>query len=105
MRAAGFLYLGLGLLLAGAGAYLIVLIAGIIRRSGDPGATTRFTGGGWEAALIFGALGFVLLLGVTGILMGLWQIRHGRRNPKLVRVVIVFYVIFWAAAVLVRAFK
>jgi hypothetical protein len=102
LRVAGALYLAIGLLLSAAAAYLIVLIAGI-SRSGDPQAKTRFSGGGWEATLIFGALSFVLLLGVIGILMGVWQIRHGRRNPKLVRIVIVLYLIFWAGAMLIRS--
>lgn len=104
LRGAGVLYLVLGSLLAGGAACLIVLIAVIVARSDDPVATMRFSGSGWELALAFGALGFVLLLGVVGILMGVWQVRHGRRNLRLVRVVMVLYVIFWVGAMLVQLF-
>jgi hypothetical protein len=45
----------------------------------------------------------VLALGVTGLLMGAWQVVYGRRNLKLVRVVIVLYLIFWVGAILVWA--
>lgn len=101
LRAAGVLYLVLGGLLAGGAAYLMVLVARIVARSDDPDATTRFDGSAWQLALVFGALGFPLLLGVTGILMGVWQVRHGRRNLALVRVVMVFYVVFWVGSILV----
>jgi hypothetical protein len=102
LRAAGVLYLVLGSLLAGGAGYLIVLIAGIVARSDDPEAATLFSGTWWLLALAFGALGFVLLVGVVGILMGVGQVRHGRRSLRLVRVVMVFYVIFWVGAMLIQ---
>lgn len=102
LRAAGALYLVLGALLTAAPAYLIVRVAGIMARSDDPGAATRFTGTGWQAAGVFGVLGFVLLIGVVGLLMGAWQVVHGRRNLRLVRVAIVLYVVFWTGAMLVQ---
>lgn len=103
LRSAGVLYLVLGLLLSGAASYLMIMITGIILSSDDPQSTTRFSGGAWGMVLVFGALGFVLLLGVIGILMGVGQIRHGRRNLRLVRVVIILYLIFMAGAALIRA--
>jgi MFS family permease len=102
LRAAGVLYLGLGVLLTGAAAYLIALVAGIVARSDDPEATWRFTGDAGALALVFGALGFVLVVGVTGLLMGLWQIRHGRRNLALVRLAMLLYLVFWTVAVAVQ---
>jgi hypothetical protein len=104
LRQAGVLYLFLGMLLTAPAEYLILLIARIIARSNDPGATTRFTGGPADVALAFGSLGFVLLLGLVGIAMGAWQVVHGRRNPRLVRVVMVFYVVFWIGAMLISCF-
>jgi hypothetical protein len=55
----------------------------------------------WQLALVYSALGFVLLIGVTGILMGVWQVLHGRRNLMLVRVAMVLYVIFWTGSMLI----
>lgn len=100
LRAAGVLYLVLGSLLTGLATYLIVKIAGMVARSGDPEATGRFTGTWGQLALVYGALGFVLLIGVTGLLMGVWQVLHGRRNLVLVRVTIVLYLIFWTGSML-----
>ena len=96
------LSLVLGALLAGGAAYLIVLIAGIVARSDDPGATTRFSGTGWQLALVYGVLGYVLLHGAVAVFMGVWTLRRGRRSPRLVRVVMGFYVVFWVVAMLVQ---
>lgn len=104
LRQAGVLYLFLGMLLTAPAVYLILLVARIMARSDDPEATTRFNGGPADIALVFGSLGFVLLLGMVGIAMGAWQVVHGRRNPRLVRVVMVFFVVFWIGAMLISYF-
>lgn len=104
LRQAGVLYLLLGTLLTAPAVYMILWVADVMAHSDDPGAATRFTGGPWDAALVFAVLGFVLLLGITGLAMGAWQVVHGRRNLRLVRVVMVFYVIFWAAVMVVPYF-
>ena len=104
LRAAGVLYLVLGLVLSSGVTYLMLLLGGIMRTSDDPTSTIRFSGGTSGAVLVFGILSFVLLIGVIAILMGAWQIRYGRRNLKLVRVVIVIFVIFFVGAMLVRMF-
>jgi uncharacterized membrane protein YsdA (DUF1294 family) len=102
LRAAGVLYMVLGLILSGAAAYLLTLITGRILGADDPEKVARLSESAWTVLLAYGTLGFVLVLGVTGILMGAWQIRHGRRKPKLVRVVIILYLIFMACAALIR---
>ena len=102
LRVAGVVYLVLGLFLSTAATYVMLMLTGIIPNSDDPKSTIRFSGGAWGAALVFGAVSFVLLVGVTASLMGAWQIRYGRRNLKLVRVVIVLYLIFWIGAMLLR---
>lgn len=105
LRAAGVLYLVLGLVLTIAAVGLMALIIVHIVRADDPELKDRLAEGAWVLLMAFGALGFVLVLGVTGILMGVWQIRDGRRNPKLVRVVIILYLIFMACAGLVWALR
>lgn len=104
LRHAGVLYLGLGMLLTAPAVYLILLVARILARSDDPGAATRFTGGPADLALVFATLGFVLLLGIVGIAMGAWQVVHGRRDTRLVRVVMAFYAVFWVGAMLISYF-
>lgn len=99
------LYLVLGTLLTAPAVHLILLIARIMAHPDDPGAATRFDGGPAGVALVFGSLGFVLLLGIVGIAMGAWQVVRGRRDTRPVRVAMGFYgVFFWAAAVLVSLF-
>ncbi|HYO62495.1 MAG TPA: hypothetical protein VER08_02450 [Pyrinomonadaceae bacterium] len=99
LRAAGVLYIFLGLALTGGTVYLL---AAITRMVLYPDGSGRYTGGVWGLVLVYGLLGFVLTIGVTGLLMGTWQVVYGRRNLKLVRVAIVLYVIFIAAGLAVR---
>lgn len=84
--------------------YLMVLIAGIIRHSTDPNATTRFEGDEFMAVMTFGILGFVLLFGITGVVSGIWQIKYGRRNQKLMRVILFLGVVFIVIGALVEIF-
>ena len=86
----------LGWVLVGLGAFLVVFMAGlslvigrIIARSGNPEATTRFTGDANQAAIVFGILGFIALFGLVGIATGASQVRHGKVNRRMVTVVLV----------------
>lgn len=99
LRAAGVLYLFLGLALTAGTVYLLAVITRMVLY---PDGSGLYTGGVWGLVLVYGSLGFVLTLGVTALLMGAWQVVYGRRNLKLVRVVIVLYVIFMAAGLIVR---
>jgi hypothetical protein len=92
----------IGTLLSVGMAYLLVLIDGIIRRSHDPGATTRFTGTAADAAFACGVMGLVLVFGIVAVTAGVWQVRHGTRNPRLVKVVLALAALFIAAGTFVR---
>lgn len=105
IRIRGAVSVVLGILLSGGIGYLIVLIAQIISRSGDPRATTRFNGGPAAAAGIFALLGFILVFGLICIVMGGWMVRYGWRNPKLFRIVWIFGLIFWLAGLVVSLIK
>jgi hypothetical protein len=98
----GAIYLVLGLALSGGILYLMMVIANIMRHSGDPHATTRFNGTPLQAVMVFGVLSFPLLVGITSILMGVSQLRQGRRNPKLVRVAMLWYLVLAASALLIQ---
>lgn len=104
LRAAGVLYLVLGLFLSTVAAYVMLMLGGVVSPLDDTQSNFRFSGGTWGAVFVFGCISFVLLIGVTVTLMGAWQIRYGRRNPKLVRVAIVFYLIFVVGGTLLRIF-
>ena len=84
---------GMALVIIGAGlsagmAYLILVIANIMRERGR-GLTTAFTGTPREAGLIFGILGLVLVIGLTSMSTGLWQVIFGRPNRLLSMAVLV----------------
>lgn len=102
IRALGWVLLVTGTLLSGGMAYLLVLINGIIRHSDDPGATTRFTGTAADAAFAYGVMGLVLVFGVVAVTAGVWQVRHGTRNPRLVKVVLALAALFIAAGTIVQ---
>jgi len=86
----------LGWVLVGLGASVVAVMAGlslavgrIIARSGNPEATTRFTGDAGDAAIMFGIFGFIALFGLFGIAAGASQIRHGKVNRRMVTAVLV----------------
>ncbi len=89
----------LGFLLTGGMAYLMMLIAAIIRHSADPKATTRFNGGPVAASGIFALLGLVLMFGIISIVMGSGMLRYGWRNAKLKRIAWIFAILFWLVGV------
>ena len=92
--------LGWLLLLIGTGLVLFmgalgIYLGSIIAQSGEPGATTRFTGGPQEIALIVAVFGLVISFGLGSMAGGLWQIIYGKPNRK------VMVVMFLVAGILV----
>lgn len=71
------------------------LSGSIIAQSAGPGATTRFTGGPQEIALIVAVFGLVISFGLASMAGGLWQIIYGKPNRK------VMVVMFLVAGILV----
>lgn len=105
LRTAGVVYLVLGSFLSIVGTYLMLVITGVTSYLFDPPPNVRISGGIWGALLVYGGVSFVILVGVVVTLMGVWQILYGRRNLKLVRVIIVCYIIFWIAGLLLQIFN
>lgn len=99
-----------GWILAVLGTFLIVVmtvisvaVANLILQSDTPGSTSRFNGGTKEIVFIFGIFGLVSSFGLTSLVAGIWQIRYGRRNKKLVWVMLVLALVFLFAGSIVRA--
>jgi hypothetical protein len=62
----------------------------------QPGVDTggmRFSGSEQQAQLVLGVLGAVFVFGVTALAYGIWQIRTGQRNEK-----VIFFIVGLAAA-------
>lgn len=98
IRATGIVLLVLGTGLSGGMAYLIWVIANIMRHKSN-GSTSSFTGTPRDAAYIFGILGMVLVFGITSLSTGLWQIIIGRPNRLLSGAVLVLGLVLVVLAV------
>ena len=81
---------------------LAVMLAQIIAGSGDPGATTRFTGGPEEVTLIVTVFGLVISFGLASMVGGVWQIWYGKPNKKLM---VVMFVVAGLLIVIGKAIK
>ncbi|MBA2526736.1 MAG: hypothetical protein H0V18_13285 [Pyrinomonadaceae bacterium] len=86
MRILGWLlvFLGSGLVIFMGG--LGIILGGIIAETGQPGKTTRFTGGPEDVLFIFAIFGLVISFGLASIAGGAWQIWYGKPN-RMVMVV------------------
>lgn len=88
VRTLGWVLVALGALVVVVMAGLSLVIGRIIARSGNPEATTRFTGDASDAAIMFGIFAFIALFGLAGIAAGASQIRNGKVNRRMVTVVL-----------------
>lgn len=91
----------LGWLLVFIGAFLSVGIAAVgvsmaraIAGSGDPDATTTFTGTGEQVGMMFTLFACVFLFGLLAMVIGGWQVRTGRQNPRLAFLAVTIFMMF-----------
>ena len=92
VRALGWVLLVIGAFLVLFMGGITVLVAGIIANANAPGATSRFEGDSKQMAIMFGLFGLVIAFGFASVAGGVSQIRHGRRNKVLVKVVLGIFV-------------
>lgn len=88
IKVLGWVLLLLGTFLVLFMGVITFVVAGIISRTGAPGSTTSFNGGPKEMLMIFGIFGLVLTFGLTSMVAGFWQVKYGRRNKRLVVVML-----------------
>jgi MFS family permease len=53
--------------------------------------------------MIFGIFGLVLAFGFTSMVAGFWQVRYGRRNKSLVKIMLAIVFALMAAGGLIQA--
>jgi len=104
VRALGWVLLVIGAFLVLFMGGITVLVAGIIANANAPGATTRFEGDSKQMAIMFGLFGLVIAFGLASVAGGVEQIRHGRRNKSLVKVVMGIFIAILVAGELVFIF-
>jgi MFS family permease len=104
IRTLGWLLVATGVFLVVFMGALIILLSDIMARSNDPTATTRLAGTPLQGALILGILALVMAFGVTALIAGVYQIRYGRRNRKLIAVALLLAFVFIAIGTIFQAF-
>lgn len=87
-RRYGWVLLLCGLLITGTIGAVLYYTAPLLLRPGVSIGGSRFSGTAAQASVILGILGMVALFGVTATAYGLWQIKTGRRNRKVVYFVV-----------------
>lgn len=95
----------LGWVLLVIGVFLVTIMSGIsfvvaqaIYQTGQPGSTTSFTGDSRDVAFIVGIFSVVFAIGFTSIVGGIWQIKYGKRNKKIMFLIIGLAVVFYIVA-------
>lgn len=68
--------------------FLSSFMAEAMWNTGRPGGHTSFTGGPGMALVIGMVMLLLLAFGATSIWAGLFQVRHGRRNPRVLAVML-----------------
>lgn len=104
VRALGGVLVGLGLFLVVFMGAITVIVAGIIINTGDPNATTRFSGGTKEAVLIFSLFGLVIAFGAACTVGGAAQLARGRRSKTAARVVFGLFIALAVVAQIIFIF-
>ena len=83
VRILGWVLLVIGTLLVLVMGTLGVYLGQLIANSGQPGQTTRFSGGAEDIAFIVAIFGLVISFGLASMVGGIWQIKYGKPNRKL----------------------
>ena len=79
-----------------------IVLAGIIAESGQPGKSSRFTGGPEDVLFIAAIFGFGISFGLASIVGGFWQIWFGKPNRIVMVVMFVLAGLLWAIGSAVR---
>ncbi|MEP7339868.1 MAG: hypothetical protein ABI977_19165 [Acidobacteriota bacterium] len=104
IRTLGWVLVVIGAALTIFMAWLSVVVGQAILLPNLPGTTARFTGGPNMVLFIAGIFGVVLAIGIASFSAGLFQIRNGRRNKSLVKVMLMLATMFVIVAGVVRVF-
>ncbi|MCA1817156.1 MAG: hypothetical protein LC746_12235 [Acidobacteria bacterium] len=88
VRALGWVLLALGAILVVGVGTIAVIVTNIVLHTGAPGATTGFEGGAGVLLLTYTLFAVIISFGAASVASGVWQIRYGRPNRKLMFVVL-----------------
>ena len=102
----------LGWVLVLLGAFLVIfmgglgiVLGGIIARTGQPGDSTRFTGGPEVIMFIVAIFGLVIAFGLVSVASGAWQIWYGKPNRIVMVVMFLLAGLLWVIGSAVKYFN
>lgn len=102
VRILGWVLLVIGTCLVLFMSALGIYLAQLIARSGEPGQRTSFSGGPEDVAFIVAIFGLVISFGLASIVGGIWQIKYGKPNRKLMVAMFVVAAILFVIARVVK---
>jgi hypothetical protein len=97
-RRFGWGMLACGLIITAIIGAVIFYTAPMLLRPGVSVGGARFSGTAAQASFVLGVFGIVAIFGVTAAAYGLWQIRTGRRNKKVIYFVLALAGVLWLIA-------
>ena len=104
VRSRGWVLIVIGVVLTIFMGVIIIYQAGVVYRSGEPGARVRYTGGTAMMWAMFGILGLVFSFGVSAIVNGIWMVLYGKRNGNLASIFLGLYAVLGVVVFLVLLF-
>ncbi|MBX7172311.1 MAG: hypothetical protein K1X72_15195 [Pyrinomonadaceae bacterium] len=99
IRVLGVVLIFIGVILVGSMAAIIMWINDAMN---NPSSTTKFNGTPEQAKITFLILGMVTAFGFTSIAAGLWQALTGKRNKKVIFVMLGLWVVLMILAWVVK---
>jgi hypothetical protein len=90
LRFGGTFFLISGTGIAGTLIYIMWWMAGVMLYD-SPDGRDRFTGTPLQAVGIFALLSAITMFGLTYVMMGIWWILRGTRNPWIIRIGMTLY--------------
>jgi MFS family permease len=94
IRAIGVFLVLVGTGLLGFMSWLALWMYNAIADVPTPGYSPRFTGGKDDVGFIVFAVGLVMVIGLTSIVGGVWQVVFGKRNKLIVALAVVLGLTF-----------
>src|SRR4051812_30275308 len=105
LRRRGWWLIILGLMISIFFAVVIVKQAINVAHSGDPDAKVRYTAGPGMITFMFGVFALVLFIGICFVAGGIWQVRYGRPNTKVLAMAIGIFSLLMTIAYLIQFFR
>jgi len=82
---------------------ITVIVSGLLYKAVQQEPSTQAKITPEQITIMYGLFGVVIAIGLTSIIAGVWQIKHGKRNKKVVFISIALVILFLVGTFLARA--